>query len=167
LHHEDTLGFTLVHAGLAPDWDLATARACAGEVEGVLRGHDHEAFLADMYGNVPERWSQTLTGQARLRCIVNYLTRMRFCHADGRLALEVKSVPPGQQPDGLLPWFELPQRRNADLRIVFGHWAALGYYRAPGVYALDSGCVWGGRLTALRLDDGGGGPPVSVPCGAG
>ncbi len=151
LHHDAGLGFTLAHAGLAPAWDLAQARDCAAEVETVLRGPDYRDFLAGMYGDQPDRWSDDLRGIARLRCIVNYFTRMRFCRPDGSLDLKAKG-PPGQQAPGLQPWFELPDRRNRDLRIVFGHWAALGYHRAPGIYALDSGCVWGGQLTALRLD---------------
>ncbi len=163
LHHDAELGFTLVHAGLAPAWDLATAQACARELEAALRGPAHRTLLAEMFGNRPERWSDDLTGLDRLRCIINYCTRMRFCRLDGSLDLQAKS-PPGRQPEGLLPWFELPWRRNRDLDIVFGHWAALGHYRAPGIYALDSGCVWGGRLTALRLDDGGE-TVVSVSCG--
>lgn len=164
LHHDADLGFTLVHAGLAPAWDLATAQACARELETALRGPAHRELLAGMFGDRPERWSDDLVGLDRLRCIVNHCTRMRFCRLDGSLDLQAKS-PPGRQPEGLLPWFELPWRRNRDLDIVFGHWAALGHYRAPGIHALDSGCVWGGRLTALRLDEGGD-TVVSVPCGS-
>lgn len=162
LHHDAGLGFTLVHAGLAPAWDLARASACAGELEAVLRSDAYADYLPQMYGDRPERWSDALTGVERLRCITNHFTRMRFCRADGTLDLDA-SGPPGSQPAGFMPWFEVPGRRNAGLDIVFGHWAALGYYRAPGVHALDSGCVWGGRLTALRLDDGGE-TVISVPC---
>jgi bis(5'-nucleosyl)-tetraphosphatase (symmetrical) len=162
LHHDAGLGFTLVHAGLAPAWDLATAQACARELEAALRGSEYHDFLADMFGNQPERWTDDLAGIDRLRCITNHFTRMRYCRFDGSLDLRAKN-PPGQQPQGLVPWFELPWRRNRDLDIVFGHWAALGHYRAPGIHALDSGCVWGGRLTALRLDDGGE-TVVSVAC---
>ncbi len=153
LHHDAALGYTLVHAGLAPAWDLDTAQACARELEQVLRGPGYREFLARMFGDQPDRWSDELSGIKRLRCITNHLTRMRYCRFDGSLDLGIKS-PPGQQSPGLVPWFELPWRRNRDLDIVFGHWAALGHYRAPGIHALDSGCVWGGRLTALRLDDG-------------
>lgn len=164
LHHDEQLGFTLAHAGLAPHWDLTQAQSCARELETVLRGPDYRRFLAAMYGAEPACWSDTLTGMARLRCITNYFTRMRFCRRDdGCLELGFKGEPE-RAPADLVPWFEIPWRRNADLRIVFGHWAALGYYRAPGIYALDSGCVWGGRLTALRLDDGGE-TVVSVGCG--
>ena len=151
LHHAAELGFTMVHAGLAPQWDLAQAQACAAELEATLRGPAYREFLAQMFGQQPLRWNDKLTGIKRLRCIVNICTRMRFCTKDGRLNFEIKG-PPGSQPSGLIPWFRVPGRRNADLKIVFGHWAALGYYREPGIYALDSGCVWGNRLTALRLD---------------
>ena len=114
-----------------------------------------------MFGNEPHRWQKGLGNEQRLRFTVNALTRMRFCTADGALSFSDKGAP-GSQGPGLWPWFAVPRRRNADLNIVFGHWAALGYYRAPGVYALDSGCVWGYRLTAIRLDEPGV-PAFSVP----
>ncbi|MDS4019161.1 MAG: symmetrical bis(5'-nucleosyl)-tetraphosphatase [Candidatus Competibacter sp.] len=161
LHHDPTLGFTMVHAGLPPQWDLALAHRCAAEVEATLRGPRCEQFLERMFGGEPRRWRDDLVGYDRLRFTVNALTRMRFCTADGTLSFSEKG-PPGSQEPGLLPWFSVPRRRNADLHIVFGHWAALGYYRAPGIYALDSGCVWGNRLTAIRLDEPGG-PVRSVP----
>ena len=161
LHHDDTLGFTLVHAGLAPQWDLALALTCAAELEHCLRGQDYRDFLTCMFGQTPDRWSDELSGFDRLRCIVNICTRMRFCFPDGRLDFKVKG-PPGTQAKPLVPWFQMPNRRNRDLNIIFGHWAALGYYRAPGVYALDSGCVWGQQLTALRLD--GSGQVYQVSC---
>ena len=161
LHHDAGLGFTMVHAGLPPAWDLALAQRCAAEVEIVLRGPGSREFFGQMFGGEPRRWDESLSGYERLRFTVNALTRMRFCTADGTLSFAEKG-PPGTQPVGLLPWFEVPGRRNADLNIVFGHWAALGYYRAPGLYALDSGCVWGNRLTAIRLDDPDA-PMMSVP----
>jgi bis(5'-nucleosyl)-tetraphosphatase (symmetrical) len=151
LHHDPELGFTLVHAGLPPQWNLEQAQARAQELEAVLRGPDYRGFLANMFGSEPRRWRNDLQGNERLRCIVNYLTRMRFCRDDGTLSFAQKGAP-GSQPADLKPWFQAPGRRNADLNIVFGHWAALGYHREPGIYALDSGCVWGNRLTALRLD---------------
>ena len=161
LHHDPTLGFTMVHAGLPPQWDLALAHRCAAEVEATLRGPRCEQFLERMFGGEPRRWRDDLVGYDRLRFIVNALTRMRFCTADGALSFSEKG-PPGSQGPGLLPWFAVPGRRGADLNLVFGHWAALGYYRAPGIYALDSGCVWGNRLTAIRLDEPGA-PVWSVP----
>lgn len=151
LHHDAALGFTLVHAGLPPQWDLALAQRCAAELAATLRGPQYEDFLAHMFGGEPRSWRDDLAGYDRLRFIVNALTRMRFCTLAGELNFTDKG-PPGSQGAGLWPWFTLPNRRSAELRIVFGHWAALDYYRAPGVYALDSGCVWGNRLTAIRLD---------------
>src|SRR3569833_1776079 len=118
LHHDGDLNFTLVHAGLAPDWDIATARACAAEVEQVLRGDRADEFFAHMYGDQPLQWRADLRGWARLRFITNCLTRLRYCYHDGRLALDYKGAP-GGQPAGQLPWFELPQRRSASARVVF------------------------------------------------
>ncbi|MGB2972102.1 MAG: symmetrical bis(5'-nucleosyl)-tetraphosphatase [Candidatus Competibacter sp.] len=161
LHHDPALGFTMVHAGLPPQWDLALAQQCAAEVEGVLRGPLCEEFLARMFGGEPRRWRDDLSGYDRLRFMVNALTRIRFCTSNGVLTFGDKGAP-GSQPPTLLPWFQAPDRRNADLTLVFGHWAALGYYRAPGIFALDSGCVWGNRLTAIRLDEPGV-PAWSVP----
>jgi len=161
LHHDAKLGFTMVHAGLPPQWDLALAQCCAAEVEATLRGPQSESFMAQMFGGEPRCWQDDLSGYNRLRFIVNALTRMRFCTAEGVLSFAEKG-PPGSAGSGLTPWFTAPGRRNTDLNIVFGHWAALGYYRAPGIYALDSGCVWGYRLTAIRLDEPEA-PAFSVP----
>lgn len=161
LHHDAGLGFTLLHAGLPPQWDLAQAQACAAEVEAVLRGPRLPEFLKDMYGNHPRRWSAELTGHERLRFSINCFTRMRYCDADGRLDLGSKG-PPGSQPAGQLPWFRVPGRASRDLNIVFGHWSTLGECNDPGVYPIDSGCLWGGALTALRIDA----TPrrISLPC---
>jgi bis(5'-nucleosyl)-tetraphosphatase (symmetrical) len=162
LHHDDSVGYTMIHAGLAPDWDFATARACASELESALRDDDASAELfAHMYGDQPDRWSQDLKGVDRLRFITNCFTRLRFCHADGRLALKHKGAP-SNAPAGLVPWFQAPQRRTRDLRIVCGHWSALGYYDADGVLSIDTGCVWGSTLCAVRLDERA--PPVHIPC---
>lgn len=151
LHHDPGLGYTLVHAGLSPQWDANTAFACAEELHQTLRGDDYEAFLDHMYGNRPKRWSEELAGWERLRYAVNCFTRLRFCDPDGTLELTQKGAP-GEQPAPLLPWYQVPGRRNRELRILFGHWSTLGLYRGDGVFALDTGCLWGGRLTALRLD---------------
>ncbi len=161
LHHDATLGFTLVHAGLPPQWDLAQAQACAREVETVLRSADHADYFAHMYGDGPERWSEELSGWERLRFITNCLTRLRYCDSDGRTALTFKGAP-GSQPAGFMPWFSLPQRRSRDLNILFGHWSTLGLRDETGIYPLDTGCLWGGQLTALRLDT----PPqwLRIPC---
>jgi bis(5'-nucleosyl)-tetraphosphatase (symmetrical) len=151
LHHDATLDYTMVHAGLALQWNLATAQACAGEVEAVLRSDRYPEFFSAMYGNEPASWSPALKGWERLRFITNCFTRLRYCDGSGRLALEKKG-PPGSQPAHLRPWFDWPQRNSRDLRIVFGHWSTLGAFDAPGIHALDTGCLWGGKLTACRLD---------------
>jgi bis(5''-nucleosyl)-tetraphosphatase (symmetrical) len=161
LHYDPALAWTLIHAGLPPQWDLPKAKECAAEVEAVLRGYDHTAFLANMYGNMPSRWSEVLSGWDRLRFIVNCFTRLRYCDAAGHLALEEKG-PPGTQPPHILPWFTVPGRASLGINIVFGHWSTLGSHRAQGILALDSGCLWGGCLTAARLD--GDGELISVPC---
>jgi bis(5'-nucleosyl)-tetraphosphatase (symmetrical) len=162
LHHDADVGFTMVHAGLPPQWDLPLALACAHELEVALRGPDYRSFLSGMFGDEPNLWRDDLQGNERLRFITNALTRMRFCTTDGRLCLVHKGKL-GSQPPNLVPWFRAPGRRSRDLNIVFGHWAALGLHREPGIFALDTGCGWGGELVALRLDAAGE-PPVSVDC---
>ncbi len=161
LHHDAETGFTLLHAGLPPQWDLDQARDRAREVETVLASPAYRAFLTHLYGDGPARWSETLAGWDRLRFIVNAFTRLRFCTPDGTLLLEEKG-PPDEAPPGALPWFRVPGRASAGLAVVCGHWSTLGRHREGGVWCLDSGCVWGGALTALRLDR----PPVwcSLPC---
>lgn len=162
LHHDAAVGWTLVHAGLPPQWDLTTAQTCAAEVEAALRGPDFHGFIEHMYGNEPRRWDPALAGWDRLRFTVNCLTRLRFCTVDGALSLAHKGAP-GRQSGDLLPWFEVPGRRSAAERIVFGHWSTLGLYRGHGVLGLDTGCLWGGALSAARLDH----PDVPVtrlPC---
>lgn len=150
-HYDRELGYLLVHAGLPPQWDLDTALACAREVENALRGPDWRALLRDMYGNEPARWSPELAGLPRLRFIINALTRIRFCTATGELDFTHKG-PPGSQPPQLLPWFRVPGRKSADIDVLFGHWSTLRDAKTPRAWALDSGCLWGGKLTALRLD---------------
>lgn len=153
LHHDAALGYTMVHAGLAASWDLATAQALAKEVETVLQSENAAGFFHHMYGNQPDQWSEDLQGFDRLRCITNFFTRARFCFADGRLDLKFKGTL-DSRPENLLPWFQVPGRRNADLNIVFGHWAALGgVTHSAKAFALDTGCVWGFDLTAMRLED--------------
>jgi len=143
----------LVHAGVAPQWDAAQTMALAAEVEAVLQGDDWIAFLSAMYGNDPDRWDDSLEGMARLRCIVNALTRMRLCTPDGSMDFKHKESEAGPEGSGLLPWFDLPGRRTQDVTVVFGHWSALGLIQRPDLIGLDSGCVWGGKLTAVCLDD--------------
>jgi bis(5'-nucleosyl)-tetraphosphatase (symmetrical) len=151
LYHAE--GFTLVHAGLAPQWDLQQAQALANEVEQLLKNPSEAIkFFKKMYGDIPTRWQDNLTGWKRYRLITNYFTRMRFCDAQGNLNLNIKGAI--SQHDGYMPWFKVPNRRNKDLRILFGHWASLqGIIDTPNVYGLDTGCVWGNCLTALRLKD--------------
>ena len=145
-------GHLLVHAGLFPQWTAEQAVALAGEVERVLRGPDWGDFLRVMYGDAPAAWDDALSGDDRLRAIVNALTRMRFVDAAGRMDFAVKE---GTQaaPPGLVPWFDAPGRRSAGTPVVFGHWSTLGLLLRPDLVALDTGCVWGGALTAVRLED--------------
>jgi bis(5'-nucleosyl)-tetraphosphatase (symmetrical) len=152
LHHDPILDYTLVHAGFPPQWDLNKAIKCAEEVQTVLRGKHFIDFFINMYGNEPFQWNDSLVGWDRLRCITNCLTRLRFCDIKGNLELNTKGI---SDPAGdYFPWFKLPNRRSKGLKILFGHWAALrGQTNEPNVYALDTGCVWGGCLTAMRLED--------------
>lgn len=163
LHHDPEAGFTLIHAGLPPQWDLADARAYAKELESVLQGSDCREYLHAMYGNQPVRWSADLRGMERLRFITNCLTRLRFCTSDGVLALAEKGDI-GSQSAGLLPWFQVPGRRTQGERIIFGHWSTLGYREEDNVWAIDSGCLWGGALTAIRLDRARPLVPIQVRC---
>lgn len=145
--------YVMVHAGFAPSWTLEKAKLLAKEVETVLASSSPHAFLQHMYGNQPDHWDDQLKGQDRWRCITNYLTRIRFCHADGRIDLSYKGEL-GGEPEGLLPWFLVPNRQMQDVKIIFGHWAALGGKAiAPSIYPMDTGCVWGNCLTAMRLED--------------
>ena len=150
LHHSRKRRFTLIHAGLPPQWDIPTAQARAREVERVLQGAGFHDFCQQMYGNEPDLWSEQLTGMARLRFITNCFTRLRYCDLGGRLALKEKG-PPGSQPPGILPWYAIPGRASRNARILFGHWSTLGYLHTDNVWSLDSGCIWGGRLTAVSV----------------
>ena len=154
--------YTLVHAGLLPRWSIAKARSLAKEVETELRGPGYGKFLARLYGARPERWDDGLTGADRLRVIVNAMTRLRFCTPQGVMEFETKGETT-QAPAGYLPWFDVPGRKSARSTVVCGHWSALGLRVAPNLLALDSGCVWGGQLSAIRLKDR---RLYQVPCGA-
>jgi bis(5'-nucleosyl)-tetraphosphatase (symmetrical) len=142
----------LVHAGLLPQWTAREAEALATEVQEVLRGPDYRTLLREMYGSTPAQWSPDLTGMLRCRVIVNALTRLRFCTPGGEMDLQ-HNGPPESAPPGFLPWFALPNRKNSDVVIVSGHWAAMGLRLTANLLALDSGCVWGQKLSAVRLGD--------------
>ena len=142
----------MVHAGLLPQWSVAKARALAGEVEAALRGEHYRQFLARLYGSDPAAWNDELEGADRLRVIVNAMTRMRFCTGEGVMEFHAKGETTAAPP-GFMPWFDVPGRASGSQTVVCGHWSALGLKLRPDLLALDSGCVWGGALTALRLDD--------------
>jgi len=153
LYHDETLQVVMCHAGIAPVWDLNLAKMLALELENILNGPHYQDFLTHMYGNEPDHWSSVLTGLSRWRVICNYFTRMRFCDAKGHLVLTYKGTIK-DAPSGLYPWYNVPHRIEIDADIVFGHWAALkGKCIHPRVHAIDTGCYWGGKLTALRLQD--------------
>ncbi len=139
-----------VHAGVLPQWDLQQTIECAQEVEKALRSKSYKEFLANMYGNTPNKWSNSLKGYERLRLITNALTRMRFCTPSGQMEFESKE---GLEngPKGYIPWFNVPKRKTTDTLIYFGHWSTLGLLRRSNVIGLDTGCVWGGKLTALEI----------------
>lgn len=145
-------GWLLVHAGLLPQWSAADALELAAEVQSHLAGNDWEDGVARMFGKSATRWEASLRGKDRMRIIVNAMTRMRFCTVDGTLDLECTNGP-AQGPPGFMPWFDVPGRRNAGSPIVFGHWSALGLMQRDDLLALDTGCVWGGALTAVALTD--------------
>jgi bis(5'-nucleosyl)-tetraphosphatase (symmetrical) len=154
LHHDNELGYLMVHAGVPMQWDLTTAKARAKEVENALWGTNSIDFLHHIYGNKPDFWEENLAGWERLRFITNCLTRIRFCNTQGALNLTCNTKV-GLQPKEYQPWFSIPERKSQSIKIIFGHWAALeGKTNEPSVYALDTGCVWGNKLTAMRLEDG-------------
>jgi len=147
---DEPRGDLLVHAGLAPEWTPRAAAKLAREVEAILRADARSLFDA-MYGNKPDKWNENLRGMDRLRFVINAFTRMRYCRRDGTVDLKLKDMP-GKQPEGIYPWFDVPGRKSADARVICGHWSALGLVRRPDLLALDTGCVWGGSLTAVDLD---------------
>ncbi|HET7269117.1 MAG TPA: symmetrical bis(5'-nucleosyl)-tetraphosphatase [Oleiagrimonas sp.] len=151
LHHNPDLGWVMVHAGLAPRWTLRQAEHAAADVERELAGPGRHRLLSHLFGDRPATWSARLTGIDRSRATINVLTRMRYCDTRGRIDFDAKGVP-GSQKAGLYPWFAVPGMRQRGVRVACGHWSALGLFAGLGVYALDTGCVWGGRLTAMRLD---------------
>jgi bis(5'-nucleosyl)-tetraphosphatase (symmetrical) len=154
LFYEDThFDYVLVHAGIPPQWSVVDAKSYAQEVETLLRGENFRLLLENMFGNYPNNWSPQLTGWDRYRFIINALTRLRFCHLDGSLELSYKGKI-HLAPPGIVPWYYFPIKNN-NKKILFGHWAALeGQTGNPIIEALDTGCFWGGALTAMRLEDG-------------
>ena len=147
-------GHLLVHAGVLPQWSTTQALALAKEVETRLRSENWGDFLREMYGNEPTSWNDNLEGAARMRCIVNGLTRLRYCTAMGEMEFITKESPGNPMP-GYMPWFRVPNRQTADTTVIFGHWPTLGLSLQDNIIGLDTGCVWGGKLTALRLSDRG------------
>lgn len=162
LAEDRDLNLCLLHAGLPPQWNLPVARRSAREFEAALRG-DPAALFRQMYGDKPALWDDDLEGAERLRYIVNCFTRLRYVDAEGRLDLHFKGPPDKGRRAGLIPWFAAPDARWRGTRVVFGHWSTLGFFRNADVIGLDSGCVWGGTLTALRLDEEGA-RPVQIGC---
>jgi len=143
-----------VHAGVLPQWDLQQTIECAQEVEKALRKKSYKSFLANMYGNTPRRWSSSLRGYERLRVITNALTRIRFCTPTGSMEFESKEgFKDG--PQGYIPWFKTPKRKTQDSLIYFGHWSTLGLLQQQNIIGLDTGCVWGGKLTAMEIAESG------------
>ena len=152
--------WAMVHAGLLPQWSIAQAQSLAREVETALRGAKWRAFLAELYGDAPDAWSEDLRGADRLRVIVNAMARMRFCTAEGAIEFRTKGET-AQAPPGFFPWFDAPGRASRDHTVICGHWSTLGLKVRSDLLALDSGCVWGGNLSAVRLEDR---ELFSVPC---
>jgi bis(5'-nucleosyl)-tetraphosphatase (symmetrical) len=145
-------GHLLVHAGLFPQWSIANALSLAQELEQILHGPDWITLLTEMYGNTPDRWNDSLQGSDRWRCIINALTRMRYCSEDGQMDFASKDGM-ADAPPGFMPWFDVPGRKSAHHAVAFGHWSTLGLVLRPDLISLDTGCVWGGKLTAVSLSD--------------
>lgn len=164
LHHDAEHDLTLIHAGLAPQWSIAQAQALSAEVSAVLRGKGYREFFEHMYGNEPDNWDDALKDWDRLRFITNTFTRLRVCAPNGQQYLKFKGAL-GSQPDRFIPWFDVPQRAARGRTLLFGHWAALGagVHGDGTVFSLDSGCAWGGQLSALKVD-GSVRRFFSVPC---
>lgn len=151
IHVDRHLGWAMVHAGLAPRWSVEDALRHADEVHRRLHGKRHARLLSGMYGNKPDTFHARLNGADRLRAIINVFTRMRFCSPRGTLDFGIKG-PPGSQKPGTYPWFSVPGHAERGMKIVFGHWSTLGLHISGGMHGIDTGCVWGGKLTALALD---------------
>lgn len=151
LHYDRKLNTALVHAGVVPEWSIGNALSRAAEAEAVLAGEDYVGFLKELFGDKPDRWSRRLRGHDRIRFIINVFTRLRMVKTNGRIDLSHKG-PPHKAHGPLIPWFDVRHRKTESTRIVFGHWSSLGYVNEPNLLSIDTGCVWGRRLTAVRLD---------------
>jgi len=162
IHTDPELGYTMVHAGLLPQWNLRLSHQLAEEIEAHLQSDNYADFFPHMYGDKPNHWHSSLQGWDRLRLITNVFTRLRFCDADGYADFFQKGNP-DKVDDNLMPWFQVPGRKSEGSRIVFGHWSTLGLVRGTDYLCLDTGCLWGGKLTAARLDADGA-PTVSQKC---
>jgi len=147
-HHNEQ--FCLLHAGLPPQWDFSQSKKMAASVEKILQGEDYMDFFKNMYSDKPEIWHKDLKKNEKARFIVNCFTRMRYCDANGKLDFHHKG-PLGSQPKNLMPWFAVPGRKSTGMKIIFGHWSTLGFYQGHNCFAIDTGCLWGGKLTALKL----------------
>ncbi len=155
VHYDEKLELMMLHAGTHPNWDVNKILKLAKEVESLLQAPEHVDFYKHMYGDKPQNWSEALSGWNRYRFITNIFTRLRYCDIHGRPALNAKGAP-GTQSSGLMPWFEHPERLSRHQKIIFGHWSTLpeaGNTATHNTYPLDSGCLWGGKLTAMRIDD--------------
>ena len=153
-HHDETLNVSMVHAGLHPDWSIENTASLAHEVEAILRSDQHIDYYRHMYGDKPARWSDDLSGWQRYRFITNMLTRIRYFDRDGNAVLQAKGAPDSAN-SRLVPWFDMPQRVSREHPVIFGHWSTLTLIQRdyPNVYPIDTGCLWGGKLTALRIDE--------------
>jgi bis(5'-nucleosyl)-tetraphosphatase (symmetrical) len=156
-------GWLMVHAGVLPQWDVATALVLSSEIEALLKSDDLADFLPHMYGNEPRQWRDDLQGSERLRCAINGFTRLRFCTPEGVMDFESKEGA-GTHPEGCLPWFDVPSRRTQGTPVAFGHWSTLGLINRDDLLSLDTGCVWGGQLTAARLHPSGKRDIIQIPC---
>lgn len=163
LVYDERRDSALVHAGIPPGWSVKRALKEAASIEAQLRGQDWRATVSHMYGNLPRVWSKSLSPEQRNRYTINALTRMRFCDKEGNLVMGF-SGPPGTQPKRYVPWFEAPNRKSRDTHIFFGHWSALGVVERKTITALDSGCVWGRKLTAVKITKNTHRPRIRVKC---
>jgi len=160
-HYDSKLNTAIVHAGVVPEWSVKSALKRSAEVEAILGGNDYEAFMKKLFGDKPDHWSRRLRGYDRIRFIINVFTRLRMLKPNGRIDFRHKG-PPHKTHGPLIPWFDVRHRKTESIRIVFGHWSSLGYVSEPNLLSIDTGCVWGRRLTAVRLDVDA--KPVRVNC---